>query len=66
MYKGFCSADFPDIESMNRFYADNLARMTSGAGHGGGYLLTDFQGNQAYYRRNILDGSFIKSEPETW
>ena len=40
--------------------------MKSGVGHGGGYLLTDYQGNQAYYKRNILNGSFIKSEPETW
>ncbi|MCZ9297949.1 hypothetical protein [Corynebacterium hesseae] len=70
MNKRFRSADFPDsfpdLESMNRFHADNLESMKSGVGHGGGYLLTDYQGNQAYYKRNILNGSFIKSEPETW
>lgn len=68
MYKPADFPDsFPDLESMNRFYADNnLYSMTSGVGHGGGYLLTDYRGNQAYYKRNILNGSFTKSEPETW
>lgn len=51
---------------MNRFQEDNLKSMKSGVGTGGGYLLTDFQDNQAYYKPHMFDGSFIKSEPETW
>lgn len=70
MDKRFRSADFPDsfpdLDSMHRFYEDNLKSMKSGVGTGGGYLLTDFQDNQAHYKPHMFDGSFIKSEPETW
>lgn len=72
MYKEFRFEDFPDsfpdLDSLYRFCGDNVLSVASGVGvgDGGGQLITDHRGNQAYYKRNILDGSFIKSEPGTW
>ncbi|SIS60561.1 hypothetical protein SAMN05444817_1225 [Corynebacterium appendicis CIP 107643] len=70
MYKEIRPEDFPDSfpdsDSLYRFCDDNMLRMQSGAGIGDGWLLTDYLKNQAYYKRNIFNGSFTKSEPGTW
>lgn len=57
---------FPDVEAMNSFCEAHLKRMSSGVGRGSGYLMIDWEDNEACYTQTTYNGPFVKSELEYW
>lgn len=62
------SDSFPNYEAFDNFSAERSVKknFSSGLGRGSGYLVIDWEDNQAYYKENMCNGSLIKSEPEYW
>lgn len=58
---------FPNYEAFDNFFAErSVKNFSSGLGRGSGYLVIDWEGNEAYYKEHMCNGSLIKSEPKYW